>query len=464
MSGPGGRSRRLGRWLPGCLFAVGLAAPAAGRAEPETMVGDVVIAASPLDASLLEIALREPLDRLGIRIRWMRVEWFELSEVLTPETDPPSAAVRIWFDLVGISPPVGAEARATVYLADGPWERVLVRSVALPAGLDEVAREELATIVLTAVEGILAGEAVGTRREELREELGMAPAPAPASPPTASPPEAPPPRAPTFADRMRLELGPRYAPGGYAGRLTAVHGIALELGLVERTGFVRWGGWLGGGYTLPIHAAGTDRVDVRLDVGSLRAAGAMELAFSPTFALRFALGFGVDIVRAAPAAQAGVAAEVEPTSHAAEAVVLASVTGRVLAGDAVSLWFGHRGRPGPVDRSVRRATGRDAGRRARAVGRPVVRRAGADLRHAARGRLRWVDSRDASSCRGPPWAASPATTTTSSPSSPTRTPPTTRQWETAPGRMRPPRMSTVRRRTFRTPRPTVRRTMPAAAR
>ncbi|MBI5491075.1 MAG: hypothetical protein HY905_27335 [Deltaproteobacteria bacterium] len=329
------------------LVGAGLLLAPAARAEPGELVADVVIAAAPEDAALLEIALREPLDRLGVRVRWMRVEWFELSEVVTPEAGAPDADVRVWFDLVGISRPAGEEPRATVYLADGGWQRVLVRGVGFGAGLDEVAREELATIVLTAVEGILAGEAVGRSREEVREELGVE---VPELPPSEPPPPEPGlPRAaeasrgvegPTFAERMRLELGAIYEPGGFAGAVGAVHGIGLEVGLVERAGLVRWGGWLAGGYTIPIEVEGVDGVGVRLDVGSIRALGSLELAISAPLAFRIAVGGGVDIVRAEPTARVGTDAELESVETSAAGILEAIVGLRIVLVEPVSLWFG----------------------------------------------------------------------------------------------------------------------------
>lgn len=331
------------RWFAAAaaLLAWGVAAPA--RAEPGGLVAEVVIAAAPADAVRLELALNEPLDRLGVRVRWMRVEWFELSEVVTPDDDAPAADVRAWFDLVGISAREGSAPAATVYLADAAWERVLVRSVPFEAGLDELAREELATIVLSAVEGLLSGQAVGRSREQVREELGLELRDAP---PSEVPPAAPVPPVlvatveRTFAERWRLEPAVAYRPGGLAREGGATHGLVLGIGLTERTGFARWGAWLSGGYRVPFAAEGAEGVGVRLDVGVLRASAAVELAFSDTLALQLALGGGIDVVRAEPRAEAGLGVELESAATFVEGVLEALVAVRIVLSPTMSLWLG----------------------------------------------------------------------------------------------------------------------------
>ena len=124
--------------------------------------------------------------------------------------------------------PEPEEPAAVVYLVDGSWDRVLVRTVPLDEGLDEVARQELAEILAAGVEGILAGAAPGRPREEVRRDLGIE---VPAPPPPESPPiEAPPvpPAEPTFGDRFSLALGAAYEPEGFAGGSIVAHGFGLD--------------------------------------------------------------------------------------------------------------------------------------------------------------------------------------------------------------------------------------------
>jgi hypothetical protein len=332
---------------------------AVAQPVPETdRVVDVVIAAPPEPAASLEAALREPMDRLGLRLRWFRVDWFELAQVFAPDPDAPPAVARVWFDLVGVSARArGAplDAQATMYVVDGPWARVLVRDVPLETGFDEVVREELAAILLSSVEGILNGAPLGRPREEVREELGVeASPPRPTSTSTTTsttavtdtPTE---PRASasgqtptttTTGDLLVLELGLGYEPSGFADDVGAVHGLGLSLALGARRGFARGGGWLTGEYRLPVEEDGNQGVGVRLDVGALRLLAVVELAFTDRFALQLAAGGGVDIVRVEPRRTGAVDVQLEPVSHAARGIIQLLLGVRLVISRPFSLWLG----------------------------------------------------------------------------------------------------------------------------
>jgi hypothetical protein len=333
--------------------SVVLPSPAAvAQALPETdRVVDVVIAAPPGPAATLEAALREPMDRLGLRLRWFRVDWFELAQVFAPDPDAPPAVARVWFDLVGISARARGEpidAQATMYVVDGPWARVLVRDVPLETGLDEVVREELAAILLSGVEGILNGAPLGRPREEVREELGVeAVSPTTASTSTTtSTPVSPTTTTTTTTtttrtrDLLVLELGLGYEPSGFADDVGAVHGLGLSLALGARRGFARWGGWLTGEYRLPVEMDGSQGVGVRLDVGALRLLAVVELAFTDRFALQLAAGGGLDIVRIEPRRTGALDVQLEPVSHDARGIVQMLVGVRLVVSEPFSLWLG----------------------------------------------------------------------------------------------------------------------------
>ena len=332
---------------------------AVAQPAPETdRVVDVVIAAPPGPAATLEAALREPMDRLGLRLRWFRVDWFELAQVFALDLDAPPAVARVWFDLVGVSARARGEptdAQATMYVVDGPWARVLVRDVPLETGFDEVVREELAAILLSSVEGILNGAPLGRPREEVREELGvepLPPRPTPTATPTPTPTPtgtdtSPEPRASasgqtttTMGDLLVLELGLGYEPSGFADGVGAVHGVGLSLALGARRGFARGGGWLTGEYRLPVEVGGNQGVGVRLDVGALRLLAVVELAFTERFALQLAAGGGVDIVRVEPRRTGALDVQLEPVSHDARGIVQMLLGVRLVVSEPFSLWLG----------------------------------------------------------------------------------------------------------------------------
>ncbi|MBI5487258.1 MAG: hypothetical protein HY905_07995 [Deltaproteobacteria bacterium] len=325
------------------------AAAAAGNARAATdRVVDVVIAAMPDDAAALEDALREPLERQGVRLRWMRVEWFELSAVVVPDASAPPAAARAWFDLVGISRRAVEPDRpaAVVYLVDGPWDHVLVRTVPLDAGLDEVARQELAEILASGVEGIIAGAAPGRSREEVRLELGVA---APVEPPVEPlSPDAPPvelplpppePPEPAFADRFALELGAGYELSGVSSGAAVAHGFELRLGLAQREGGMRFGGSVSGAYRLPLEAAG-EAVGVRLDIGSIRARVFLDFPFGSWFVLRAGVGAGLDLARVEPRQTQDSDLQLAPVGYEAAGVLQAAVGGGIALGQGIGLWLG----------------------------------------------------------------------------------------------------------------------------
>ena len=66
--------------------------------------------------------------------------------------EAPCALACLWIDL-GVAKPT----RALVYISATASEQVVIRSLPLPAGVDEVAREEVAHIVASSVEALQAG-------------------------------------------------------------------------------------------------------------------------------------------------------------------------------------------------------------------------------------------------------------------------------------------------------------------
>ena len=60
-----------------------------------------------------------------------------------------------------------------MYLADGRWERVLVRRVPAPREFDEVEREQLAHIVESSVDALLSGATIGLTLREVSRSLRL---------------------------------------------------------------------------------------------------------------------------------------------------------------------------------------------------------------------------------------------------------------------------------------------------
>jgi hypothetical protein len=114
---------------------------------------EIAIAAAPPNAAT---AVREDLEdllaRRGITARYRRVASVDRGEVLRPSAEAPCTLACLWIDLG-----VAATGRALVYISATASDQVVVRSLPLPSGVDEVAREEVSHIVASSVEALQAG-------------------------------------------------------------------------------------------------------------------------------------------------------------------------------------------------------------------------------------------------------------------------------------------------------------------
>jgi hypothetical protein len=135
---------------PAAASAVTGAPPAA--AARATDVEIAIAAPAPEAATAVRVDLEDLLARRGLAARYRRLAAIDRDEVLRPASEAPCALACIWVDL-GVSKP----ARAFVYISATASEQVVIRSLPLPAGVDEVAREEVAHIVATSVEALQAG-------------------------------------------------------------------------------------------------------------------------------------------------------------------------------------------------------------------------------------------------------------------------------------------------------------------
>jgi hypothetical protein len=126
---------------------------AAPAAAPQAADVEIAIAASaPEAATAVRVDLEDLLGRRGLAARYRRISAVDRDEVLRPAKEAPCALACIWLDLA-----VARPGRAIVYISATASEQVVIRSLPLPSGVDEVAREEVAHIVATSVEALQAG-------------------------------------------------------------------------------------------------------------------------------------------------------------------------------------------------------------------------------------------------------------------------------------------------------------------
>jgi hypothetical protein len=270
--------------------------------EAPTRRVEIAIHGADADADSLSLALGDHLEALAVEQRLARADAIDLATVVTPGALDEAVVARIWIEL-------GTDRRSTVMIVDGPWERVLIRHVPAPAGLDEVAREELAMIVGSSVEALLAGARIGVERTTLAptsEPAPVAPA-APAS--TVSRRDAT--RPPTSHTPSRTPNQPAYSAwlaAGWSMHLWSSpspvqHGPFASLSLVARDVAMRPGASVEGRYALPIRIRASD-VEMRLDAGAMRITASLQPELGRRASARIRMGGGLDITRVAPTARA----------------------------------------------------------------------------------------------------------------------------------------------------------------
>lgn len=281
---PWGRGRARSDHLKRLIFALlllfqgGRAAAAEGdRPVALTLAGPV----ERLDR--LEPSLSDLLGRLPIALSVARAAALQLEGVVEPEAGAKQAFVHIWVDLA-------VPERAILYFADSERERILIRRLPLPNALDEVEREEIAQVVRSAVEALLAGAKIGITRAEAKAELL----------PDAKPPPQPPKPSPTPVRRAPISPGAAWQahPGAfyeaqmYRGSLWQGPGLlaGVQMGAVGGRATLQ--------YRAPMQLDG-DALGVRLQALSTRLLGTWTLALGGA-ALDFGCGPGLDVTYVEP--------------------------------------------------------------------------------------------------------------------------------------------------------------------
>lgn len=281
---------------------------APARAEPSERSNTLLlsVAAPAGETERLEAVARELLSRLDMNIEVRRVPRIDLTELRRAQAPGERYFARVWIAL----PPSG---RARLYLEHGASDRVLVREVAGDAKNPELAREELGHILQTAVDGLKAGEEVGTPRDEALKDVPVEDtevtrkpvAPAPAD--EASMP-APPSESPNADQSHPLRFGPRYEFSWLGDGAHFEDGPGAVFALALPVGFE-----LCAYYRRPLNVDDTP-VGVRLQTLSARALVTLQVWRGRRTGLRLGAGAGADFVRVSPHGEAGQDVEISGTA------------------------------------------------------------------------------------------------------------------------------------------------------
>lgn len=249
----------------------------------------VTIAGDP-DPRATETTLRDLFSHLEVSappLTFSTVFEIDPRTITDPPAEIPPAFARVWID-------VRADT-AVVSIADESWERIYLRRMARPDGADEVTREQIAHIVVSAIETMLAGGRIGVARAELAARKA-APTPPPKSPDVAAP--STPAKLMPPARRYIANLALGYEALAFSGD-TQAHGPwgALRGALVDGPWAV--GLSLSAQWRAPILAEGTP-IGVRLDTTSARLLLDFERVLGSGIVLHAGVGPGFDFLSIEP--------------------------------------------------------------------------------------------------------------------------------------------------------------------
>ena len=285
---------------------------------------DLSLAAEPVEADALRALIEELLAGLDVGVRARVVDAIDPREVVSPPPSPPPAVARVW---IGIEPP-----NAILYLADAPWERVLVRRVPV-ATLDVAAREQLAQIVVTAIEALLGGASIGLTRAEAQAELvpdEPEPAPAPTTPVPTAP--ATPAQGPEVSMGVEAWLGgglPLWGDGPRAGAA-----VLARFALFPDVRGLRPITILEARVRLPQTAQSAD-VELRLWSVTARIEGGADLAIDADTSVRATVGLALDVTSVEPRPRT---MRVEPTPARDDITALVTLAAGVTRRLASFIW------------------------------------------------------------------------------------------------------------------------------
>jgi hypothetical protein len=253
------------------------------NAAPAGRHVELIIGGRTAEADLLEPSILDMLSAKRLAVVATRKEAVTAQDVAAAIAPPREATPSLARALLDFTGP----AQATLFLIDPRRGRVYVRRMALPHGLDAVARAGVRFVVEQSIDAILEGREIGMSREEF-ERSALPP------PPVADVPRAPPPSPPAPA-RTQWQLAGAYealAMGSGEYQQGAKLLIAARFARVQ----IAVAAWL----AAPMSVAG-DGAQARLWTGGASVSVAAQLLTIGTLSLVAGLGAGFDLTRVEPA-------------------------------------------------------------------------------------------------------------------------------------------------------------------
>jgi hypothetical protein len=290
--------RRM-RWFLGaavlhCLCACARICLGAPDATPNGRRVELTIGAKANEMEPLEPSIRELLVAKGLDVATARklvVTAQDVAAAIAPPNEAMLNLARVLLDFT-------VTGQATLFLVDPRRGRVYVRRMALPHGLDAVARASVRFVVEQSIDAILEGREIGVSRDEFQRGVPPPP-PLPPSPDEARSPGAPAPVPSAAPDPTRSQL---LVAAGYEA-------VAMRSGDFQHAAKVAIGARVArlviaaaARLAAPITIVGGG-VHAQLSTAGVSVAGAGRLLNRGGFSVLAGLGAGLDFTRVAPVVQ-----------------------------------------------------------------------------------------------------------------------------------------------------------------
>jgi hypothetical protein len=244
---------------------------------------ELIIGGRTAEAALLEVSIRDMLKAKGLAVVATREETVTAQDVAAAIAPPKEATPSLARALLDFTGP----DEATLFLIDPRRGRVYVRRMAVPHGLDAVARASVRFVVEQSIDAILEGREIGVSREEFQRSV-LPPRP------VAEAPHPPPPPPPGPArPQWRLAVGYEalaMGSGEYqqgAKLLVAARFTRVQIGVTGRL-------------AAPMSVTG-DGAQARLWTGGAGVSAAAQLLTLGTLSLTAGVGAGFDLTHVEPA-------------------------------------------------------------------------------------------------------------------------------------------------------------------
>jgi hypothetical protein len=259
--------------IPALVAVLAGAVPAFAGPDGPDIVQVVIAARQTGQATALRDNLFELFGRIDATAWYRDARSIDIDQLMKPSANVPAALAYVWIDLA-----VSHPDRVMVYLAGANRDHVLLRTVMLPGGLDEVAREEVSQIVASSVDTLRTGAPLAVAKAG---DVMLSPQP---ELPAARP--------------VWLTLGATGAAERWSDNQAMVPAIGISALLGKAGDRFEPALWLTVGY----HAATTSgqSVDLQLRGGSAALVAMPGWRLGRWLALRGGLGLGLDVLSVKP--------------------------------------------------------------------------------------------------------------------------------------------------------------------